>query len=269
MNVNFNAGHSGFANVHRINQSIAAKNGNNTHAKSSRVGRRDSVTISPLGRKSNPLENLMNQKTRITDQKNSLIASTLEKGGSLDSIKSQLENFDEQMKSVNDQIAEVMAKEMEKQTDRMKKQEDSEPKTKEEIQNEQLADITDLSADIKQAQTISSVQARVDGNAKVLKSEIKLDKQYSGSSPGSNDMISKKEATLEAMEQKSLSLTSELSQKLSATADKASEVDTLQNTLSSLEVEDKADKAQASEASPFVPDKTDAEEKAQLQDQVK
>lgn len=213
MNVYLNTGQTRSANIHLFNQSIAAKNSNNVTGESSKTGRRDSVSISPQGKKNSLLENLMSQKTRITEQKNSLISSTLEKGGTLDTIKSQLENYDEQMKSVNEQIAGIMAEEMEKQAEELKKPEDSKPKTEEQIQNERLAGLTRLSVQLDQTQKIGSVKARLDGDARVLKSEIELDKHSAGASPAARERIANKEETLAAMQQRSSDLIADISEK--------------------------------------------------------
>lgn len=105
MNVNFSIGQNNFLNVHQINQSIARHNGNGTSGQHLRVQHKDRVTISPQGRRHSFLESLIKQKANITEQKNSLIHSTLEKGGSLETIKSQLENYDDQMKNLEEQIA--------------------------------------------------------------------------------------------------------------------------------------------------------------------
>lgn len=223
MQVGLGVQQSGFANAHRINRSSMTRNGNSGQEQLSKAGRRDSVTISPGGKRNSMLEDLMKQKTNITDRKNSLISSTLENGGTLDTIKSQLENYDEQMKTIDDQIVEMMAKEIEKQTEGLKKQEDSKPKTEEEVQSDRLANITNLSSDLKQTQVISSVQARADGGARVLESEIALDKAHGGSAPGSKGLISKKEATLAGMQKRSRDLTSQISEKLSDIVEKISD----------------------------------------------
>lgn len=240
MNVNFGIKQSNITNVHRINQSIAARNSNSGSGQISKAERKDSVTISHQGKRNNLLENLMKQKANIIDQKNSLISSTLEKGGTLDTIKVQLENCDEQMKNVDDQIAEVMAKEMEKQTEKLKNQDDGKPKTEEEIQNERLIDITNLSSDLKQTQVICSVQARVDDGTRVLKSEIELDKTRAGSSPGAKEMIAKKEATLAEMQQKSLNLTAQISGKIADVVEKISDINKPQEIVPSEETENAA-----------------------------
>ncbi|MEG2349436.1 MAG: hypothetical protein RSB57_02855 [Hungatella sp.] len=235
MHINFGISPGNMTSFHRINQSIAAKNGHRGSELLSKADRRDRAIISPQGQKNNLLEQLMKQKTNITDRKNALISSTLENGGTLDTIKSQLKSYDEQMKSVDEQIAELMTKEMEKQAEELKKQADSTPKTEEEIQNERLANITSLSSDLEQAKVIRSVQTGIDGDARVLKSEIALDKSRSGSSPAAAEFITKKEALLADMQHRSLDLASQISEKLSDVIEKADDINKPQETVPSEE----------------------------------
>ncbi|MEG2383533.1 MAG: hypothetical protein RSB39_08075 [Oscillospiraceae bacterium] len=211
---------------------------NSTSAEQSRTRRGDSVTISPQGRKNSLLDNLIKQKTRITDQKNSLISSTLEKGDTLDTIKSLLESYEEQAKNIDNQIAQLMAEEMAKQAEKQEKPDDNKPKTKEEIQNERLAGITSLSGDLQQAKTISAAQTTVSGDARVLKSEIELDKMSAGSSDGAKTIISKKETALAGIEQKALNLTSQVADKLSDITEKIDEINKPQEVLPDDEVKD-------------------------------
>lgn len=209
-----NAGHNNFLNI-RVNQSIVRQNGKNDSLQSQKAEGEDIVTISPQGRVKSFIESLMKQKQHITEQKNLLIGKTLEKGDTLDSIKPQLEAYDEQLKIIDRQISDLIAKEMEKQAEQQAekikpKGEDHKPKTEEEIQSERLAGISSLSDDLKQAQIVSSVKARVDGNSRVLESEIALDQ--SRGCLGAN--VAHKEAELQDMEQSSLRLASKIADEL-------------------------------------------------------
>ncbi|MEG0565368.1 MAG: hypothetical protein RR590_03990, partial [Hungatella sp.] len=125
--------------------------------------------------------------------------------------------------------------EMEKQAEELKKQADSTPKTEEEIQNERLANITSLSSDLEQAKVIRSVQTGIDGDARVLKSEIALDKSRSGSSPAAAEFLTKKEALLADMQHRSLDLASQISEKLSDVIEKADDINKPQETVPSEE----------------------------------
>lgn len=223
MKVTFsNIGQNNFLNIYRANRSIAIRNGNSGSLQSRKAEGRDIVIISPQGRNKSLLESLMKQKMNVTEQKKSLISKTFEQGGTLDSIKYQLETYDEQLKNIDRQITELMAKEMEKQAEKMEPKNDNKPKTEEEIQNERLASISSLSDDLQQAKTVSSVKARVDSDSRILKSEIKLDKAYADLSEGAlKAKVAHKEAKLADMEQQSLRLTSKIADKLADISEEA------------------------------------------------
>lgn len=171
---------------------------------------RDTISISPQGRKNSMLENLMKQKQQIIEQKNKLVTTTMERGGTMDSIKTQLENYEEQLNQIDQQTAELMAKEAEKAGEKA----DDEPKTEEEIQNERMSDLTRLSGDMEQVETISSVKERIEGEAKVKRSEISQDRANSVSSSGPDAMVSSKTGALSKLEAQASKLTSQISQRL-------------------------------------------------------
>lgn len=221
MKLNFNpVTQNQFFNSYRINQSAAAQNGK-TGAAASEEGRRDLAIISPQGKKGGLIDTLMKQKMSIMEQKDSLISSAKKDGKSMESIKSQLEAYEKQLKDVDQQISQAMAKEMEKQAEKGKKEDT--PKTKQEIENERLANVMDMSQGLEKAEVTWSVKTRVDGEARVLKSEIALDKMYANGSEASTEMISKKEMKLSELEQKSIELTSDIGEIVAETAEKAKE----------------------------------------------
>ncbi len=228
MRVTFsNIGQNNFLNIHGVNRIVSIRNGKSDSLQHGKM-EGDIVTISPRGRLRSLIQNLMKQRMDITEQKNLLIGKTLEKGGELDSIKPQLEAYEEQIRNIDTQIAETMAKEMEKQAEKqakkMKPKDDNKPKTEEKIQNERFAGISNLSADLQQARTVSSIKARVDGNSRILKSEITLDKAYAALSQGAlKAKVEHKEAALADMEQKSLRLASKIVDKLADISEKAAD----------------------------------------------
>lgn len=221
MKLNFNpAAQNRFFNVYRINQSAAAKSGKAGGA-SAEEGRRDLALISPQGKRGSLIESLMKQKMSIMEQKDSLISSAKKDGKSMESIKSQLEAYEKQLKDVDSQISQAMAKEMEKEAGKTK-QED-EPKTEQEIENERLANVMDLSQGLQKAEAVSSVKARVDGEARVLKSEIELDKLHDPSEETSKELIKGKESQLADLGRKSNELLSDIGEIIGETAKKAEE----------------------------------------------
>ena len=113
-----------------------------------------------------------------------------------------------------------MTKAMEKQAEKKKK---DEPKTEQEIENERLANVMDLSLGLQKAEMVSSVKARVDGEARVLKSEIELDQLHDPSEETSKEMITEKEGRLADLEQKSNELLSDIGEIIGETVEKADE----------------------------------------------
>lgn len=207
MKINLNIGQqNNFLNNNPIKQIFSRKAQNLED--SVKNENRDVVSISPKGKAMSLLENLMKQKMEITDQKNSLIGSTLEKGDSLDSIKSQLELYENQLKSIDEQMANVMKEDVEKQTEKIKEKNDNKEKTEKEVENERLKAVSNLSTDLKKTKTLASIKSKVDGEARVLKSEIELDKNRtsSGAAIASGAISTKKEELLKQLEEKSINL---------------------------------------------------------------
>lgn len=157
---------------YQINRSAANKAGVSS-TESSEEERRDTFFLSAQGKSMNLINSLMKQKMEITERKNSLIASTIENGSSMETIKSQLEAYDEQLENIDVQISQAMARELEKKED--KENTDNEPKTREELQNEHMSDIVTLSGDVRNINMLDSVKTKVDNRIKILESEISLD----------------------------------------------------------------------------------------------
>ncbi len=219
-----NIGQNNFLNIRRVNQSIARQLVNSNSLQSAKDEPKDIVSITPQGKAYSIIANLIKQKMNITENKNSLISDTLEKGGTLDSIQSQLKVYEEQLKNIDGQISYVMAKEIENQAEKMKLKYDKKPETKDEIQTERLASIISLSGDLEQAKTVSSVKRGVDGESRILKMEIEMDKAYAELSKGAlKAKVENKEAKLADMGQRSLRLASEAGDKLAAIFEKATD----------------------------------------------
>lgn len=216
MKLNFNTvTQNQIFNAYRINQSAAAKNGKTGAA--AEEARKDLAILSPQGKQNSLIDTLMKQKMNIMEQKDSLISSTKKDGKSMDTIKTQLEAFEKQLKDIDQQISEAMTKEMEKQAQKSKK--DDQPKTKQEIENARLANVMDLSQGLEKAEVVDSVKTRVDGEARVLKSEIALDKMRDAP----EEAIAAKENKLSELEKKSAELLSEVGEIVAETAEKAEE----------------------------------------------
>lgn len=180
-------------------------------------GNKDTVTISLFGQTgSSQIKNLMSQKQSLLERKNELVSAACEDGRSKESIQSLLDSYEEQIKTLDQQISQEMSRQSEKQIEKRKMNErNNMPKTKQEIENERLSNLVNLSSGISQARTVQSVQTRVDGEADVLKSEIELDKGQSraGDSEGAKELIVTKEAKLADLRDKSNELTAKAMEK--------------------------------------------------------
>lgn len=203
-------------NPYGPNKSGAGKVPVNMNA-ASQEERRDVFILSPQNGAHNLLNNLMKLKSEVTDRKNALL-KTVREGGSIEAVKSQLDFYDEQLENIDEQIAEAMARESEKQTEKNKKQtEHTELKTREEILDKRMADITALSNDIEHVQIMDSAKTAIDGRIRVLKSELKLDHGHSAD-PSDGKMENIKE-----LEKRSKKLDSEIGKQLIEIADEESE----------------------------------------------
>lgn len=203
---------------YQINRSAANKPGVN-EAAGSNEERRDTFTLSPAGKTQNLINSLMKQKMDITDRKNALMASVKEQGGSMDSIKTQLEAYDEQLQNIDIQISEAMSRELEKQEEE-KKAGDEEPKTKEEILTERMNAVTSMSTDAERIDSLDSIKTRVDGRVKVLESELALDEGRMGDTEYRGVLNYKREKITE-LKKKSLEISADMNSRM---ADLAKEV---------------------------------------------
>lgn len=219
MKINLDIGQTTLMNFPKIYQSSFNEKDKDSSRQLSNIEPKDRVTISPQGKKNNLLDNLMKQKMRITEQKDALVSSVLEKGGTLDTIKTQLELYEEQMKNIEEQIAEVTAKEIEQQAEKLKNKVDNKPKTEEEIKKEQISSITSLATNLQQTEAIDSIQNKMEGGIRVAKAEIKADKMRGLS----GEAIDRKERNVEKMEKNIAGLNSKISDNLSDSVDKINE----------------------------------------------
>lgn len=177
MRVNMNiAMQKNFLNASSINRGLNVNNFalNNSEQQEVKEGK-DTVSISPLGKAKDLIESLRKQKEKIIENKNELISRTLEKGGSMDSIKAKLETFEDQIKNIDNQVAQIMAEQLKQQAEEQKKVAYKKPKTEEEMETERLHSMVSMSSGLSQAKVVSSVKTKMDGESKVLGMEIKLD----------------------------------------------------------------------------------------------
>lgn len=139
------------------------------------AGRRsDEAVISPLGKSSNLLVNLMNQKELIQMNKESLIKRSLdEENGTVScGLKEQLEEYEEQLEELDQQIAAEMAKQVENEPEKDHTYQKPQNSSALEPADKSTAGLTKLSAELDKAQTAEQVHIRREGEKKVCESEI-------------------------------------------------------------------------------------------------
>ena len=203
-------------NVERVNQSVSKQThiGKSSH----RIQMwRDSVTISSQGKTSNIIDTLNKQKANILERRDQFIHQARKQGQSDDMMKSQMEQFDEQIKNIDKQIQEATLKKMTEAAEKSAvKIKSNKPKTKQEIQNDILANITAASTTLDTVETISAEKNKLDGDAGVLKSEIELDRARDTTGSGA-EMIAKKEELLAEMQSRSQELLQDIGEGLNET----------------------------------------------------
>ncbi len=185
-------------------------------------GDRDTVTISFLGQSSNSrIRNLMEQKQSLLERKNQWVNSALKNGQDIKSIHDMLDSYEEQLNELEQQISQEMARQNSRQPEKVQSpKKNNEPKTKQAIEQERISDLVDLSSGMSQIRTVQSSQTQVEGEARVLESEIKMDKGRMGDT----EIIAKKEEKLAQLQQKAAELTAntvkisgEITEKISET----------------------------------------------------
>lgn len=152
--------------------------------------RQDRVQLSPMNQMQSRLESLMAQKQNIIEQKNQLIADTLDAGGDVNSIQSLISLYEEQVRTLDSQISQTMKDMVEDQLDKAEEEkQEKEPETKEELQRKQMNDLHSASMDYDRANQIYSAHLEKKRAASTLASEIELDGGRGGAAPGKQERL--------------------------------------------------------------------------------
>lgn len=144
--------------------------------------RTDIAAISPQGKASGLLANLMNQKELIQSNKDFLITRALddESGAGSAALQEQLEEYEKQLDTINEQIAAAMASQAESTGAQGSAGKAPQGETgisdgaDSASEEEQIAELTKLSADLEKAQVAEQAHVRREGEKRVCESEIKL-----------------------------------------------------------------------------------------------
>ena len=171
--------------------------------------KQDRVSISGKGKADNMIKGLQKQKQALMQRKSEVRAKALEEGKSVQEVNTLIESYDMQIKNIDTQIAKIQTEQAEKTT-KPKEYNKNTLKTKEQVEKQKLASLTELSENAEQADTMYSVKNSVDREARTLSSEIAMDKSYNIG----QDFIDKKEENLSQLEQKSQQLMEDVSEKL-------------------------------------------------------
>ncbi len=171
--------------------------------------KQDRVSISGKGKADNMIKGLQKQKQALMQRKSEVRAKALEEGKSVQEVNTLIESYDMQIKNIDTQIAKIQTEQAEKTT-KPKEYNKNTLKTKEQVEKQKLASLTELSVNAEQADTMYSVKNSVDREARTLSSEIAMDKSYNIG----QDFIDKKEENLSQLEQKSQQLMEDVSEKL-------------------------------------------------------
>ena len=171
--------------------------------------KQDRVSISGKGKADNMIKGLQKQKQALMQRKSEVRAKALEEGKSVQEVNTLIESYDMQIKNIDTQIAKIQTEQAEKTT-KPKEYNKNTLKTKEQVEKQKLASLTELSVNAEQADTMYSVKNSVDREARTLSSEIAMDKSYNIG----QDFIDKKEERLSQLEQKSQQLMEDVGEKL-------------------------------------------------------
>ncbi len=93
------------------------------------------------------------------------------------------------------------------------------PRTREKLLKKRIASLVDLSSGMAQAVAILSAKTRTEGEARILESEIRMDKGHCGDS----ESIAGREEKLSKLQQRADSLTADIMKLAEDTADRISE----------------------------------------------
>ena len=167
---------NGIFNAAAINQKISRLHNDETAQVGSVIQQadRDFVFISPQGKKQSIIRRLMDQKQLIQESRDAELKRGLE-GGYVNQDK--IDEYDQQLEMLDKQIAEAAAKQFEEDGEETGSASaaDNKVMTEEEYEKRKMMDIMNLSSGVEQAETVASAKVKMDGEARVLKAEIKSD----------------------------------------------------------------------------------------------
>ena len=180
---------------------------------------RDTVWLSPAGKANSARSGLEKLKQQIEDRRSAFLSKTAEEGQSAETIQTQLEAFDQQLKEIDQQIAQISIQQTSQSAEKSRQTSQlgiKQPKTRQEVENQRLADITNMSAGLDQAEVVHTVKTQVDGGIRVQKTEIALEKARGGDTMQMEEELSE-------MQNRASGLTADIQDRLHGTLEKIEE----------------------------------------------
>lgn len=162
------SGQSQVLNIYSNNQNSAKINMNTV---SPVFKNRDVLTISKQGKTESLVQQPLNQKKLIQENKEALLEKGLENGYI---EQEKLDDFDEQLKAIDEQIAKAYSEETQDKTDE-KTSKKYKTMTEDEYRQQKLNSISNISGSLKNSEIALSVKSKMEGEKNVLESEIKTD----------------------------------------------------------------------------------------------
>lgn len=140
--------------------------------------RTDKVTLSPAGKAAQMLEALTKQKQGVVEQRNKLIADTLESGRELKTIETQLEGYEEQLNTLDEMMVDITARQMEELAKEQEAKEPpkKQPATAEEADARQMQSMTRVASTMEDVKIQHRVSRRMEGEAKVKENQLRRDR---------------------------------------------------------------------------------------------
>lgn len=227
--------------VQSVERSTARQSGRARERRAEEERRQDRVSLNPMNQLQSRLENLMSQKQSIIEQKNQLIADTLDAGGDIKSIQSMVSLYEEQIANIETQISQTMKEMMEGSLDEKEEEEEKEeePLTKEEQQRRQMAEISNASMEHERTGQIYSAYVHKRGEANVMAQEIETDGSRGGATEGKQRRLNGLKQEMDALYTETMEGYADLSVSLQESAEEASHRHELEGEEETKEKEDK------------------------------
>ncbi|WPC41831.1 hypothetical protein [Clostridium sp. JS66] len=159
-------------------------------------------------KKKSPLELLMDQKSKLEDSKNAIMAEGLKKGEDSLSIKQKTADIDKQIEEIDNQISKLQLEGKQKALGKDKNKSSKEQKLNNNCETDSnksasLDGILNLSTDLNNFRNLSNIRNSIKGNIKELKADIDYDINFRHIDPiFSKKQLNKMEDGMKNLEEK-------------------------------------------------------------------